>query len=433
MLNELRNFMNRYQMVRPGDRVICAVSGGPDSMALLWGMHLLRDALGIEVCAAHYNHGLRGAESDSDEAFVRDFCSFHDIPLTVGRGVVSSGKKGLEAAARDARYGFLQTLPGKIATAHTAEDNAETILMHLIRGTGLKGLGGISPVRGNLIRPMLTITREQVLAFLQENHIPWVEDSTNATDSFLRNRVRHHILPLFRQENPRIGENLSDMALQLRLDEQALEDMAQVSRPLRVSQLREMPPALRRRALGTFLKESGVPEPEMEHIFLAENLVFSDRPSAKADFPGGIIISRNYDVLESSVREEPIREMILNCPGVTELPELGLRIICREAEDLTQTKMHMTVKSVDNAVIRCRQPGDVIRISGGSKELKKLFIDRKIPAGQRLRIPVLADAHGILGVCGIGVNLNRAAKDLPAISIRFEKILPAGAGTQEKQ
>ena len=168
MLNELSRFLRQFQMVQPGDTVICALSGGADSVALTFGMYLLKEELGIRLEAAHFNHGLRGAESDGEEAFVREFCEGYKIPLHVGREAVVPGKKGLEAAAREARYRYFSTLDGKIATAHTADDNAETVLMHLTRGTGLKGLGGIAPVSGNLIRPMLSVTRKQVLEFAEE-------------------------------------------------------------------------------------------------------------------------------------------------------------------------------------------------------------------------------------------------------------------------
>ena len=136
MLNELLSFIRRYDMVKSGDTVICAVSGGADSMALLWAFYLLKDKLEIQLECAHFNHGLRGAESNRDQAFVEDFCKGLQIPCHVGKAQVTAGKKGLEAAARDARYGFLKSLSGKIATAHTADDNAETLLMHLVRGTG---------------------------------------------------------------------------------------------------------------------------------------------------------------------------------------------------------------------------------------------------------------------------------------------------------
>ena len=171
MLNKMRSFLKEYQMLRKGDRVVCAVSGGADSIAMLFAFYLVRDQLGIELAAAHFNHHLRGAESDRDEQFVREFCRNYQIPLEVGEGQVVSGPKGLEAAAREARYAFLRSLPGKIATAHTADDNAETVLMHLVRGTGLKGLGAIAPVSGKVIRPLLSVTRQEVEAFLDEYHL----------------------------------------------------------------------------------------------------------------------------------------------------------------------------------------------------------------------------------------------------------------------
>ena len=222
MLNELLAMIRRYDMIRPGDRVVCALSGGADSVALLFGLYLLKDKLRIQLEAAHFNHQLRGTESDRDEAFAREFCDRYDIPIHVGTAKILPGKKGLEAAAREARYAFFDTLPGKIATAHTADDNAETVLMRLVRGTGLKGLGGIHPVRGRIIRPMLLVTRQQVEDFLAEYCLSHVEDSSNATDDFLRNRIRRHIIPALREENPRLGHNLSAMALRLRLDEAAL-------------------------------------------------------------------------------------------------------------------------------------------------------------------------------------------------------------------
>ncbi len=243
MLNKLAEMMSRYGMVSPGEQVICAVSGGADSMALLWAMYLLRDKLRINLAAAHFNHHLRGEESDRDEGFVRKFCEDYSIPFYSGGAVVTPGPKGLEAAAREARYGFFQTLPGKIATAHTADDNAETVLMHLVRGTGLKGLGGIAPVNGRMIRPMLTVTRQTVLEFLEEYHIPWITDSSNETDAFLRNRLRHHVMPLLKQENPSLAENMTAMALRLRQDELALCEVADMTNGLDVGILLEMPAA----------------------------------------------------------------------------------------------------------------------------------------------------------------------------------------------
>lgn len=421
MLNKLLQSVKQYQMLQPGDKVICAVSGGADSMALLWGMYLLRDKLDIHLSAAHYNHHLRGKESDRDEQFVKEFCDRFEIPLHLGGGQITAGEKGLEAAARDARYAFLNSLPGKIATAHTADDNAETVLMRLIRGSGLKGLGAIAPVNGRVIRPMLAVTRTEVETFLGEYYIDHIEDSSNETNQFLRNRVRHHLMPVLNRENPRLAENLSAMALRLRQDEQALCELAVVQKTDRIEPLRAMHPAIRSRVLEQFLKENGVREPEAEHIALAEALVFSAKPSAQADFPGNVTIGRQYDRLTRICREVALPETELCCPGVTEIQAAGLRVSCEPALTIENTRDVFTVHPDGQLVLRSRQAGDTMRFPGGTKSLKKRFADEKIPAAQRMLIPVISDEAGVLAVYGMGTNLDRRASELPAVRIRVEK------------
>ena len=415
MLNKLCAFIRQQDLVQKGEQITCAVSGGADSMALLFAMYLLKDKLGVRLSAAHFNHNLRGEESDADEAFVREFCDRYDIPLYVGSATVVAGEKGLEAAARDARYGFFATLPGKIATAHTADDNAETVLLHLVRGTGLKGLGGIAPSRDNVIRPMLHVTRQEVLAFLEEYYIPYRTDSSNDTDAFLRNRLRHHVMPLLKAENPSLAENLSAMALRLRLDEQALQAQCGYEEPLNVSFLRNQPTAIRIRTLEQFLKNHGVKEPEASHLKLAEELVFSENPSAFARFPGNVTLCRRYDELTVHSPSQPLEEKTLSCPGRVETGEWVIE--CAPAERLVNTANVFTVCADGPITVRSRRSGDTIRLSGGTKTLKKLFIDRKIPASCRSGIPVLEDARGLLAVAGIGVDQDRAAVELPAWQI----------------
>jgi len=332
------------------------------------------------------------------------------------KGQVVAGPKGLEAAAREARYAFFETLPGKLATAHTADDNAETVLMHLVRGTGLKGLGGISPKRGRLIRPMLSITRQQVVTFLREYHLEWVEDSSNAGDDFLRNRLRHRVMPILKEENPCLAENVSRMALTLRQDEQALN--ALVPEDCDVFRLRELPQALRRRALTRILVNSGVPEPEHRHIALAERLVFSHNPSAAGAFPGGVIVGRRYEKLVRLTASKGLEPVELVSGSSVELD--GLRVSCQSSEEAVFTYDQFTVKTDGPVILRSRQSGDRICLKGGSVSLKKLFIDRKIPANLRHSIPVLADDRGVLGVYGIGADVERAGS--PGLLIRFEKI-----------
>ena len=425
MLNKLLAFIRKQGLIAPGDQITCAVSGGADSVALLFALHLLKDKLDIRLSAAHFNHHLRGAESDRDEDFVREFCGRYDIPLTVGQGNVVPGEKGLEAAARDARYAFLRSLPGKIATAHTADDNAETVLMHLVRGTGLKGLGGIAPQNGSVIRPLLSVTRQEVEDFCAEWCLHYVTDSSNEGDAFLRNRLRHHVMPLLKQENPAFSENTSAMALRLRQDEEFLSRESGME-AMDVDVLRRMHPALRSRALEAFLKSSGVREPEKSHIAQAEALVFSEKPSSHARFPGGIVITRRYGTLEAMAESPAPDSVNLPCPGSVSWGDY--RITAETAENLENSRDSFTVAPLGEITIRSRQTGDTLRLSGGTKTLKKILIDRKIPASWRDRLPVLNDGQGVLAVYEIGVNLDRAAQRLPAVRIHIEKItnLPEG-------
>ena len=416
MVNKMLAALRRDEMVKPGDTVICAVSGGADSMALLWGMWLLKEKLGITLEAAHFNHNLRGKESARDAEFVAKFCDFHDIKLYMGEGTVVPGAKGLEAAARDARYSFLRGLHGTIATAHTADDNAETVLMHLIRGSGLRGLGGITPKSRGLIRPMLDVTRREVEDFLEENYIRHIEDSSNGGDEFLRNRLRHGVMPLLKAENPSVATGLSAAAQRIRQDAALLDELAAEIDPTNVPALRAAPGPLRRRAIERLLRRNGFPEPSASHIGQAEAVIFSENPSARAAF-GGVTLVRSYDCL--SVRQEqivlPRRE--LPYEGVTPLPEIGLAVKTTPVEGPGE----WVVCPCGEMIVRSRETGDTLTTKGGTKSLKKRFIDRKIPQWERSAVPVLEDDLGILAVYGFGPDENRRAGG-PYIRIEFVPI-----------
>lgn len=426
MRAEVLSFCRSHGLLEAGDRVVCAVSGGADSMALLWCLYLLQEPMGLQLSAAHFHHGLRGPEADRDEAFVRAFCAQYSIPLSVGRGQVRRQGRGLEDAARQARYDFLLSVDpaAKVATAHTADDNAETVLLRWVRGTSLRGLGGIPPRRGRIIRPMLSVTRAQVLSFLEQWNLTYVEDGTNQQDEFLRNRLRHRILPALSEENPHLVQSVSAGALRLRQDEELLQSLAeqaleQARTPegLDCQALLALHPALRSRVLEQFLRHAGVREPQAAHIAQAEALVRSSRPGAWARFPGGVVLARHYGHLACAPAGEPLLQTRLQIPGRTAIPQLGMEVRCRflgENEKIVNNAFTFSVRcdTMNEPVIwlRSRQPGDQIRLSGGHRSLKKLFIDRKVPALWRDRIPVVADGAGILAVFGVGVNLDRRAE-----------------------
>ena len=221
---------------RKGQHLLCAVSGGLDSMCLLHLLATWGRERGLAVTAAHFNHQLRFAESDRDEAFVRGWCAEHDVPFVSGSGDVrrhaDETGKTVEEAARDLRYAFLaeqKRLLGCtfILTAHHADDNAETMLLHLLRGSGARGLAGIPERRGDIARPFLGHTREELTAYAETYHIKYVEDSTNALDDASRNLLRHKVLPVLRELNPKAVENMARAAMQLRRDEEALSRMAE--------------------------------------------------------------------------------------------------------------------------------------------------------------------------------------------------------------
>ena len=212
-------------LIAKGDKIAVALSGGIDSVVLLHLLNSKAETLGFSLCAVNVEHGIRGKDSLLDSDFCAKLCAKLNLPLLSfsvdAPSFANQNGLSIEESARKLRYDcFYSAIEkgfcNKIATAHHKNDNAETVLMHMVRGTGLKGLGGIAPVNGKLIRPMLDITREEVLDFLQEYNIPFVEDSSNRGDDFLRNRLRHHVMPLLKQENPSLSRNLSAMAMRLR-------------------------------------------------------------------------------------------------------------------------------------------------------------------------------------------------------------------------
>lgn len=432
-MKQLYELAAEYNMLPRGAFVLCAVSGGADSMCLLSILNEYAHSGAIRLAAAHFDHGLRGEESDRDAEFVRLFCSEYDIPFFFGAGNVKAYAEGnglsIETAARELRYSFLKrtaekTGADRIATAHTADDNAETMLLNLTRGAGLKGLCGIPPVRGNIIRPMLRMTRAQVMEILAEKGISYMEDSSNLDDIYTRNRLRHNVIPLLKEINPRFVEACSETAQLLTEDEAYLSLLANKQLwstereacciRIGIDEFKKLPNPVSSRLIIGAAEELGAPY-SRAMVEGVKDLIKSDDPSAQRSFAGGLSILREYgDLIFTRLPLElksfkPI-ELV---PGqAVRIPELGLSFSYYsgvEKEKINNSFNTFLFKSsalYGKIIVRPRKSGDKITFSAkkGTKTLKKLFIDEKVPLRLRDSIPVITDEKGVIAVLGYGAD-----------------------------
>ena len=419
-------------MLPRGARVLCAVSGGADSMCLLHLLKSLEGPRGIRVFAAHYEHGLRGAESLRDMAFVEEQCRALDVPCAVGRGDVRAYARerglGLEEAARTLRYAFLEETAerfgcDRIATAHTAGDNSETVLLNLVRGSGSRGLSGIPPRRGKIIRPLLETDRAEVEAYLREHGLPHVEDGSNADPAFSRNRIRHEILPLLREMNGALDETIGRTAELLRRDEAFLCGLAAdwcaahfdgASLPL--EELRRLPPPLAARAVKKLCPESlSAAQTESVLAFAAgTERGFLDLP--------GIRLRREQGRLYFGGEEERLcfPDRPLAADGVTEIPELGLALRVKKISAFTREinsqfkTFYLSYERIKgDLTVTARRPGDRMHPAGRGvgKSLKALFLEAGMSRGERDRALVFRDREGILAVWPLACD----ERALPAV------------------
>ncbi|MCQ2419260.1 MAG: tRNA lysidine(34) synthetase TilS [Clostridia bacterium] len=418
-------------LISPGQTVVCAVSGGADSMALLWALWSLKRELSLTVIAAHFNHRLRGDASDADEALVKQFCMTHRIPLRISSGDVALAAErtgdSLELAARRLRYAFLESLDcDRIATAHHADDNLETVLLNLVRGTGLRGLCGIPPERGRIIRPLLTCTKEDLTAYCEQHRLPTALDATNEGDDARRNRLRHQVIPALKKENPRLAQTALTMTTLLRQDEEDLRVQARAAldachskNGYSVPMLRSYPKSVLSRAMRLILKQYGVKNATSTHVEALVGLILSNDPSASVNLPEDLIAFREYDSLlfhqRGELRALLARELAI---GMLDLPEAHLRVFVSPADVQLHTPEVFTVSPKGKLFVRSREVGDKLTLSGGTKSLKKRMIDRKIPKPARDLIPVLCDEEGLLGVWSFGEDKKRICPQ-GSLTVRF--------------
>lgn len=450
MIEKIQQNIEQYGMLVKGQEVVAAVSGGPDSVAML--DCLLR--LGYRPTVAHLHHGLRGEEADADEDFVRRLAGTHNLPIHVKRvdAAAIAGERGIsiEEAGRFARYLFFwdvmgQTGCARTALAHHRDDQAETVLMHMLRGSGPEGLKGMAPIRdGVFIRPMLYVSRDEILAYCAERRLKYRTDATNTDTGYRRNSIRHELLPRLTEYNPRIREALCRTA-EIMWEEDAcmaeyggklygeLAALADGRISLPIDRLLAVPVAMRRRILRQAVSTTGsVRDVGYDHIEGILGLIAG--PGSAVQLPGGIRAEiRGKELQFSTEGTEEIcqpYEYDLPVPGSVIVPEAGVRIACEKAA-VPYFDEHTVCVDADKIRgplrVRNRRRGDrFFPYNGpGSKKLKDFLIDEKIPRAKRDRIPLITDDQGILWVAGLRTadpcKVDDTTKRLLKLSIHGEQ------------
>ena len=440
MRDKVLDTIEKYEMIGQGDHVCAAVSGGADSAALLAFLLSLREPMGLTVTACHLNHCLRGAEADRDEAFVRELCQRWQVPLTVERVEVAELARqehlSEETAGRKARYALFERLHRetgcKVATAHTLSDNMETVLFSMARGTGLRGMCGIQPVRDYLIRPLIAVTRQEVEAYCAENGIGFVTDSTNFSEEYTRNRIRLRLIPELYALNPALPEAFAHLIEAMgegyELVSREAEQFLGTAESYRghtaytAEAFLALPAAVRREVLsrmavaegGTLshrqtgictrlAAEGGASEIGGGVRFCSrEGRIWMERPAQPAEgfcfpvspeageqrffLPDGrkvCLIPLNCEFLEKNVKEQyNALKNVLDCGRI-----------------------------YGNIVLRSRNSGDRIRPAGRgvTKTLKKLLSEAGIPPERRDSLALLSDDRGLLWAEGFGCDERAAA------------------------
>lgn len=436
MLERVKNYIEKWHMLQSEDCVIVGVSGGADSICLLWILSKLQKEVGFRMVAVHVNHGIRGKEADADEACVKQFCEelgvacesyFADVEL-----IAKNRKQSTEEAGREVRRDFFEQVLRKhhgtqIALAHHQNDSAETFLINLARGTGLKGLGGISPVNGNVIRPLLCLKREEIEEFLEKEEVSYCVDATNQSDAYTRNRIRNHVLPYLQEEiNPKVIEHMNKTMEQIRQVQEFLDEQVQMyweksvnesalGYTIREEMFRQMPEVVKPLLLKKVLVEVSGKEKDLESVHVKHlQELFEKQVGRKLDLPYQMEGKRTYQgitvCLKESQDREQLTEAFFDVNEEEATFQIGEKLISCRVADNNMEKNNTKRFNCDiinrSICIRTRRQGDYITIhpDGRTQKLKAYFINEKIPQEERDRILLVADGNHILWIIGYRTN-----------------------------
>ena len=423
------SYAGKYKML--DGLVLCAVSGGRDSMAMLHLLSALAEAEGIQIAAAHFNHRLRPT-ADRDETFVRSWCGDHGIPLTCGQGDVSGFAKreglSIEDAARRLRYAFLEDAArdmgaAHIAAAHHREDNAETVLFHLLRGTGLQGLGGIPPVRGKIVRPLLETSRAEIDEYVKRNAIPYVEDESNRDTRFTRNRLRLEVLPLLEEISPGCGSRIAAAAELLREEDEYLrqeaKEAASISHGVGKDTLTGVWDAgavIGRRIIRAAARRLGV---ELDRR--TTQSVWGLAQGGYLDLPGGLCALRESNRLILRKQSLPPPPLVLR-EGAQDWGrwKVTLERWTGPAENTTD---RIVLRETGGALAIAPWDGTGrLAVENGSRTIKRLFADAGVPVERRGEHPALLLDGQTAAVLGVAVDWAlRPEEGMHCCVITFQK------------
>lgn len=446
LLSRVKTTVEKYGLLEKGDKVLVALSGGADSVCLLYLLLKLKDEFALSFHIAHLNHSLRGVESDGDEEWVKTLAHELDIPIIVEKvdllEWVRRKRGSLEDQAREVRYKFLSKVADeidatKIAVGHTLDDQAETVLLRLLRGTGIPGVGGIRPRRDRVIRPLIEVGREEIMRYIQAEGLDYREDSSNLRQDYLRNRLRLELIPLLKRKfSSRITELLGRYAELAQIDDSYLETLAigafsslvirssPISLVLDWKRLMALHPSLGRRIVRIAIKKI---KGNLKGITSEQILsCFKLRTGKKLYLRAGLVVKRQYENLVFSLGEKRHESFTytLPTPGTLIMKEIGTAIVT-DFIDKSFLPKDLKSPSPDEAyfdfdqvepplLVRNRRPGDRMRPLGmlGERKLKDILIDNKIPRSEREKIPILADSRSILWI--VGNRRSERAKIIPS-------------------
>ncbi len=435
-IQTVKKTISHNNLISCNDKVLIGLSGGADSVFLLYVLNALAKEIGFEIGACHVEHGIRGEESLHDMEFSEFFCKSLDIPFYAQRfDVLSVAKKekiSTETAARNIRYSYFEKIRKEngynlVATAHHKDDKTETILMNILRGCSLRGYAGIEYKNGHIIRPLLDISKDEILAFCKENNIDFCTDSTNNDTDYTRNRVRHVTLPMLKEINPSFESNLlrqskiftcEDEFLNIETDKAFKE--CRTDKGIDVSKLSLLHKSVQRRVIYKYIEAAKGNKNDISYIDVenALSLCYSGKTGSRCSFSGDLegVVSYGEFIVKKKTLSPPF-EYKISFNETIEIVELKVKIT------LCDFGGNLKISPSDSITVRSRRDGDTFYPVGmsGSKKIKDYFIDKKIPADKRNEIPLLTVNGEIASVIGMRNDRRFACSD-GTCSLVIEKI-----------